>query len=159
MRLKVRPRRNDRKAMILSSQRLPRSRCLTHSAAGVEPPTRFAPLRFIERAAGHFAILDSDRKANQSRRRRFVLQVQGFTRSNRIEKFRGPDSPALKINSARQFDGFEHLIQEYGAGQHRECGEMARKRWVVRGYMERVVHFHCDSPIRTRLSAKPCNAC
>jgi hypothetical protein len=103
----------------------------------------------MKRAAGHFAILDSDRKANQSWRRRFVLQDQGFTRSNRIEKLRGPDSPALKINSSRQFDGFEHLIQQYGAGQHRECGEVARKRWVVRRDMERAVHFHCDSSIRT----------
>jgi hypothetical protein len=55
----------------------------------------------------------------------------------------------LKINSARQFDGFEHLIQQYGAGEHRECGEVARKRWVVRRDMERAVHFHCDSSIRT----------
>jgi len=86
----------------------------------------------MKRAAGHIAILDPDRKANQSWRRRFVLQDQGFTRSNRIEEFRGADSPALKINSARQFDGLEHLIEQYGARQHRVCGKVARKRWVVR---------------------------
>jgi hypothetical protein len=26
---------------------------------------------------------------------------------------------------------------------------VARKRWVVRRDMERAVHFHCDSSIRT----------
>jgi hypothetical protein len=103
----------------------------------------------MEAAAGHFAILDSNCKANQSWRGRFVFQDQGFARPNRIEKLRGPDSPAAKIDSARQFDGFEHLIQQYGAGEHRECGEMARKRWVIRRDMERAVHFHCDSLIRT----------
>jgi hypothetical protein len=103
----------------------------------------------MERAAGHFAILDSNRKVNQSWRRRFVLQDQGLARPDRIEKLRGPNSPPLKINSARLLDGFEHLIQQYGAGQYRECGEVARKCWVVRRDMELAVHFHCDSLMRT----------
>src|ERR1700689_3211234 len=149
IRLRVRPNRSERKAMIFSSQRLPRSRCLIHSAALVGPPTIFAPLRFMKRAAGHFALLDANRKVNQSRRRCLVLQDQGFARPHRIEKFRGPNLPALKIDSARQFNGLQHLVQQNGAGQHRERGEVSRKRWVVRRDVERAVHFHYDSLIRT----------
>src|SRR5882757_1919785 len=158
MRLKVRPKRNERKAMIFSSQRLPRSRCLTHSAAMLGPSTRFASLRFtflrftslrfIERAAGHFALVDANRKVNQSSSGGFVFQNESFARPNRLEKLRGADAPASKINSARNFDGPEHLIQQYGARQHRECGEVARKGRVVRRDVERAVHFHCDSFIR-----------
>ena len=45
--------------------------------------------------------------------------------------------------------GYVSQSEQYRAGQHRESGEVARKRWVVRRDMERAVHFHCDSLIRT----------
>jgi hypothetical protein len=86
---------------------------------------------------------------NQTWCGRIVFQDQGFARPNRMEKLRGPNMPAAKINAARKFEGFEDLIQQYGAGQHRECGEVACKRWVVRRNVERAVHFHCDSLMRS----------
>src|SRR5450631_1738867 len=151
--------------MIFSSQRLPRSRCLTHSAAVAWPATldwpsaRFAALGFMERAAGHLAILDQNRKVDQSFRGRMVFQGEDVARPNRVEKFSGADMPMLKINSAREFDGLEHLIEQYCPGQQCKCREVARKRGVVCRDLKHAVHFHCDSLIRSWLSAKPCSAC
>src|SRR6202789_962057 len=67
--------------------------------------------------------------------------------------------PCSKIDSPRQFDGLEHLIQQYRAWQHRKGGEMTLKRRVVGGEVECALHFHCDSLIRNCSSANPCRAC
>src|ERR1700735_2378045 len=93
VRLALRPQRRERKTMIFSSQRLPRSRCLTHSAALGWPSRRFADLGFMQRAAGHFALIDADREVSQSRGRRFMLQNEIVARPHRIEKFRGRNVP------------------------------------------------------------------
>src|SRR6204780_4672153 len=92
-RLAPRPQRKERNAMTFNNQRLPRSRCLTHSAALGLRSRRFADLRFMQCAAGYFAIIDADREMNQSRPRRVVLQDETVAWPHRIEKFRGGDMP------------------------------------------------------------------
>src|SRR5271155_2299251 len=116
MRLALRPQRKERNAMIRSSKRLPRSRCLTHSAALGWPSMRLADLGFMQRAAGHFALVDANREMNQPRR--------------------GRDMPGFEVNSPRLLDDLEHLIQQQGARQHRKSGEMTCKRRVVGGDVE-----------------------
>src|SRR5277367_2953525 len=123
MRLALRPQRKERNAMIRSSKRLPRSRCLTHSAALGWPSMRLADLGFMQRAAGHFALVDANREMNQPRRGRFVLKNESVARPHRIEKFRGRDMPGFEVNSPRLLDDLEHLIQQQGARQHRKSGE------------------------------------
>src|ERR1700683_449319 len=111
-RLALRPQRKERNAMILSSQRLPRSRCLTHSAALGVRSKRLADLGFMQRAAGHFALADADREVNQPRRKSFVLKNETVARPHRIEKFRGRDMPGLEVDSPRHLDDLEHLVQQ-----------------------------------------------
>src|ERR1700723_1029566 len=159
MRLALRPQRKERNAMTLNNQRLPRSRCLTHSAALGLRSRRFADLGFMQRAAGYFAIIDADREMNQPRPGRLVLQDEMVARPNRIEKFRRRDMPRFKVDSPRQLDGREHLVQQYCARQHRKGREMTRERRVVGGNVECTLHFHCDSLIRNWSSANPCKAC
>src|SRR5580692_8015689 len=159
MRLARRPQRKERNAMTFNNQRLPRSRCLIHSAPLGGPSRRFADLGFMQSAAGDFALIDADREMNQSWRRRLVLQDETVARPHRIEKFRGRYMPRFKIDSPRQYDDLEHLVQQYRAGQHGKGGKMTRKRRVVGGNLERALHFHDDSLLRNCSSANPCNAC
>src|SRR5580700_10741108 len=98
MRLAPRPQRKERNAMTFNNQRLPRSRCLTHSAPLGGPSRRFADLGFMQSAAGDFALIDADREMNQSWRRRLVLQDETVARPHRIEKFRGRYMPRFKID-------------------------------------------------------------
>src|SRR6202020_105616 len=67
--------------------------------------------------------------------------------------------PRFKVDSPRQLDGREHLVQQYRAWQHRKGGEMTLKRRVVGGEVECALHFHCDSLSRNCSSANPCSAC
>src|SRR5258707_11519035 len=92
-RLALRPQRKERNAMIFSSQRLPRSRCPTHSAALCSSCRTFAALGFMQRTAGNFAVVDADREVNQSRGRGLVFQHETIARPHGIEKFRGRDMP------------------------------------------------------------------
>src|SRR5258707_11761746 len=93
MRLALRPQRKERNAMIFNSQRLPRSRCLTHSAALCSSSRRFAALGFMQRAAGNFARVDAYREVNQARSRGLVFQHETIARPHGIEKFHGRDMP------------------------------------------------------------------
>src|ERR1700722_8323248 len=146
-RLGPRPRRNERNAMTFSSQRLPRSRCLTHSA-GLVWSARFAASGFMERAVCPLAVFGPNRESNQSCRGRIVLDDEVLARANRVDKFCGAYAPGLQIDSACEFDGIEHLIEQYGTGQHRKCRKVARKRRVVRGDVERTLHLHGGSALR-----------
>src|ERR1700690_1267292 len=118
-RLTVRARSNERNAMTFSSQRLPRSRCLTHSADLVWS-ARFAALGFMERAVCHLAVLGPNRESNQSCRGRVVFNDEVIAGANRVDEFSRAYAPALQIDFARKFDGIEHLIEQYGTGQHRK---------------------------------------
>jgi hypothetical protein len=102
----------------------------------------------MERAVCHLAVLGPNRESNQSCLRRIVLNDEVIARANRVDKFGGAYAPALQIDSAREFDGMEHLIEQYGTGQHRKCRKVARKRRVVRGDVERTLHFHGGSALR-----------
>jgi hypothetical protein len=55
--------------------------------------------------------------------------------------------PAFEVDSAREFDGIEHLIEQYRTGQHRKCREVARKRWVIRRDFELSLHLHSGSSV------------
>src|SRR5580698_10263540 len=142
-RLKVRPRRSDRNAIIFSSHRLPRSRCVIHSAA----------LAFMQRPARHLAVPGAEREADQTRRRCLVLQDQGVARPDGVVKFRRADMPAPKIDAACNLNGAQCFIHQYRPWQHGKARKVAGKHGVVRRNIERDLHFHCASPIRSSLSA------